>query len=166
MGESLRCEHMLDFACSDTKGQRTKCTVGCGVAVAAHDGHAGKGASLLGSDDVHDALQRITHREQLDTKLFGVVTHHFNLACRDRVGDGQVNVGRRHVVVFGCNREFRTTNRALRQTQAIESLRACHFMNEVQVDVQKIGFVSGRVHDVAVPNFLGEGGGVAHNFLS
>ena len=39
-------------------------------------------------------------------------------------------------------------------------------MNEVQVDVQKIGFVSGRVHDVTVPNFLGEGGGVAHIFLS
>ena len=39
-------------------------------------------------------------------------------------------------------------------------------MHEVQVDVQKIGFVSGRVHDVAVPNFLGEGGGVAHNFLN
>jgi hypothetical protein len=45
-------------------------------------------------------------------------------------------------------------------------LRACHFMNEVQVDVQKIGFVDSRVHDVVVPDFLGEGGGVAHDFLN
>ena len=85
----------------------------CRVAVAAHNGHARQRATLLGPDDVHDALQRIAHREQLNAKFFGVVAHDFNLAGRDRIGNGQVNVGRRHVVVFGCNREFGATNRAL-----------------------------------------------------
>ena len=136
------------------------------VTVTAHDGHTWQGATLFGSDDVHDSLQWITHGEQFNAELFGIVAHDFNLASRDWISDGQVDVGRWHVVIFGSHGEFGTTNGAIGQTQAVKGLWARYFMHEVQVDVQKIRFVSGRVHDMAVPNFLGEGGGVAHNFLS
>ena len=83
------------------------------VAIAAHNGHAGQGATLFGSDHVHDALQWITHREQFNTEFFGVVAHDFNLTSRDWVGDGQVDVGRWHVVIFSGHSEFGATNRAI-----------------------------------------------------
>ena len=85
----------------------------CRVAVAAHNGHAGQGTTLFGSDHVHDALQWVAHREQFNAELFGIVAHDFNLASRDWVSDRQVDVGRWHIVVFGGHGEFGATNRAI-----------------------------------------------------
>ncbi len=47
---------MLDFTCAYAKGQSAKSAVSGGVAVAANDGHAGKGEALLRPDNVHDTL--------------------------------------------------------------------------------------------------------------
>ena len=52
---------MLNLGGTDAEGQRTECAMGCGVAIAAHDGHARHGQTLLRADHVNDALTRCAH---------------------------------------------------------------------------------------------------------
>jgi len=47
---------VFDFAGTDSEGEGTKGSVGGGVRVAAHRNAPGKGKSLLGTDNVDDAL--------------------------------------------------------------------------------------------------------------
>ena len=54
--QALRGEHMLDLAGADAERQRAESAMGCGVAVAANDGHARLRQALLGPDDVNDSL--------------------------------------------------------------------------------------------------------------
>jgi hypothetical protein len=66
-----------------------------------------------------------------------------------------------NVVVFGCHSEVWASNLATVDTQAVKSLRARHFVNEVEVDVQQVWFAWCALHDVAIPNFLGKREGLA-----
>ena len=75
----LRCKNVFHFAGTNSESKRAECTMGCSVAIAAHDGHAWKRATLFWSNDVHDALLGMTHWVQRDTKLFCVCAQHFNL---------------------------------------------------------------------------------------
>ena len=127
----LCCKHVFNFACANSKCERAECTVCCSVAIAAHNGHAWKRATLLGSYDVHDALLRITHWVQRDAKLLGVSAHDIDLFSRDWVGNWQVDVFGWHVVIFGCNCEIGATNFAIIDTQTVKCLRARYFMNKV-----------------------------------
>jgi hypothetical protein len=49
-----------------------------------------------------------------------------------------MNVDRRGVMVFGGNGQVFATNVSICESQTIKSLRACHFMNQVQVNVEQI----------------------------
>ena len=75
----LRCKNVFHFAGANSECECAECTMGCCVAVAAHDGHARKRATLFWTNDVHDALLGMTHWVQRDTKLFCVGAQHFNL---------------------------------------------------------------------------------------
>ena len=44
--------------------------------------------------------------------------------------------------------------RAARQAQAVERLRAGDLVDEVEVDVEQVGFAGRRAHDVALPHLL------------
>ena len=134
--QRLRRQHMLDLAGADAERQRPERAVGRGVAVAAHHCHAGQRAALLGSDDVHDALAGIAHREVDDAELLGVLAQHLDLAGRDRIGDRLVDVGSRHVVVLGGDGEVGPAHRPSGQPQTVERLRAGDLVDEVQIDVQ------------------------------
>jgi hypothetical protein len=72
-----------------------------------------------------------------------------------------VNVFGWNVVVFGCHGEIWASNLATVNTQAVESLWARHFVNEVKVDVQQVWFTGCTLHNVAIPNFLGKREGLA-----
>ena len=139
--QRLGRQDVLDLAGADAERQRPERAVGRGVAVAAHDGHARQRAPLLGSDDVHDALPGIAHREVDDAELLGVLAQHLHLPGRDRVGDRLIDVGGRHVVVLGCHGEIGPPHRPTRQPQPVERLRAGDLVHEVQVDVQQVGLV-------------------------
>ena len=157
---------MLDLARADAERQRAERAVRRRVAVAADDRHAGQRATLLGPDDVDDALAGIAHRVQRDAELGGVLAQHVDLAGRDRIGDRLVDVGRRHVVVLGGDGELGTPHAATGEPQAVERLRAGHLVDEVQVDVEQVGFAGRRAHDVAVPDLLRQclgGMGVSHS---
>ena len=60
-------------------GKGAKGAVGGGVAVAANDGHAGKGEALLGPDNVDDALADVGHVEKFDVEILSVLGKGFNL---------------------------------------------------------------------------------------
>ena len=70
--QRLGGEHVLDLARADAERQRAERAVGRRVAVAAHDRHARQRASLLGTDDVDDALPGVAHRVVGDAELGGV----------------------------------------------------------------------------------------------
>jgi hypothetical protein len=64
-------------------------------------------------------------------------------------------------VVFSRHGEVWASNLATVDAQAIKSLRARHFVNEVEVDVQQVWFAGCALHNVAIPNFLGKREGLA-----
>ena len=110
-----------------------------GVAVAAHDRHAGLSQSQLRADHVNDALFGIAHRMQPNAELRTVAPQRLHLCPRHRVGDRLVDVDRRHIVVLGGDSQVAPSDGATGKAQTVECLRACHLMNEVQVDVDQIG---------------------------
>ena len=71
--QSLCCQNMFDFARADAECERAERAVRRGVAIAANNCHARQRATLLGADDMHDALTRVAHRVKSDLELFGVV---------------------------------------------------------------------------------------------
>ena len=107
-----------------------------------------------GPDHVDDALARVAHREVDDPELGGVRPQGVDLLGRDRVGDRLVDVGRRHVVVLGGDGEVGAAHAAARQAEAVEGLRAGHLVDEVEVDVQQVGFARRGVHHVSFPHLL------------
>ena len=104
--------------------QRTERAVRRGVAVAAHDGHAGLRQALLGADDVDDAPVRVAHAEELDAELLAVLGEHLHLAWpRSASGGGPSGpvVGLLWSIVDTV-RSGRRTVRPL-HAQAVERLR-------------------------------------------
>ena len=99
---------------------------------------------------------------QPDAELLAVASQRLDLSARHRVGDRLVDVDRRHVVVFGGDRQVRSPHAAAREPQSVERLRAGHLVHEVQIDVDQVGFpgVTGAAaegDDVVVPYLLCHG---------
>ena len=154
LGECLRGEDVLDLAGADAERERAEGSVGGGVRVAAHDGHARQGPALLGADHVDDALVRIAHREVGDAELGGVGPQRVDLLGRNRVGDRLVDVLGGDVVVLGGDRQLGPPDGAAGQAEPVECLRARDLVDEVEVDVQQVGLVRCRVHQMAFPDLL------------
>ncbi len=154
------CGHdVFDLTGADSHCEGTECAVRGRVAVAADHRHTGLGESELRTDHVDDALIEIAHGMQPDTELLAVTTQGLDLRARDRVGDGLVDVHRGDVVILGGDREIGAPERASGQPEAVEGLRAGHFVYEVQVDVDEVGLscrsLSFTAHDhVLVPHLL------------
>ena len=155
--ERLGGEDVLDLARADAEGERAERAVGRGVAVAAHDRHAGQRAALLGPDDVDDALAGVAHREVRDAELGRVLAQHLDLAGRDR---DRRSAGRcRPVGTLWSSVAIVSSGRRTvrpRQAQAVERLRAGDLVDEVQVDVEEIRLAGRRAHEVALPHLLGQ----------
>ena len=150
---------MLDLAGADAERQGAERTMRGGVAVTAHHGHPRQSAALLGSDDVHDALAGMAHRELDDAELGSVLAQHLHLASGDGVGNRLVDVLGGHVVVFGGDGELGAPHRAAAEAQPVERLRAGDLVHEVEVDVQQIWLAGRGVYDMAIPHLLGQGRG-------
>ena len=137
--QGLGGEHVLDLGGADAERDRAERAVGAGVAVAAHDRHAGLGEAELRADDVHDALLDVAERVQPDAELLGVAAQGLDLGARDRVGDRLVPVEGRDVVVLGGQGEVGTAHLPSGEPQAVEGLRAGDLVDEVEVDVEQVG---------------------------
>ena len=66
----------------------------------------------------------------------------------------------RDVVVLGRDGQVGAADRAAGEAQSVERLRAGDLVDEVEVDVQQVGLAGRRVHDVALPDLLGQGSSV------
>ena len=152
----MSCKHE-SAAGADAEGDGTERTVRCGVGVAAHDGHARHGPTLLGADDMDDALVGVAHGEVRDAELGSVDSQRVDLLGRDRVGDRLVDVLGRDVVVLGRNREVGSAHTSTAQPEAVERLRAGDLVDEVEVDVEQFWLTLGGVNEMAVPHFFWQG---------
>ena len=166
--QGLRRENVLNFARADAERQRAERAVRRRVAVAADDRHAGLRQAQLGTDDVNDPLLGVVQIVELDAEFLAVVPQRVDLLLRNRVGDRQAAVGRRHVVVRHGRRQGRAADLAARDPQSFERLGTGHFVNQMAIDVQNRRLVRFVDDDVLIPN-LGEqrarggrGGGGGH----
>ncbi len=150
--DRLRREHMLDVARSDAERDRAERAVRRGVAVAAHDHHAGLAEAELRPDDVHDALERVAHRIEPDAEFGAIARERLDLPRGDRIRDRPVQPRGGDVVIGGREGEVRSPHRAAGETQAVEGLRRGDLMDEMEVDVQEVRLAIGSVDDVPVPD--------------
>jgi hypothetical protein len=88
---------------------------------------------------VHDALLDVAERVQPDAELGAVLAQRLDLGAAGEIGDRLVDGEGRRVVVLGRDRQIGTADRAARQAEPVERLRARDLVDEVQVDVDQIG---------------------------
>ena len=112
--------------------------------------------SELRADDVHDALLDVAERVQSDAELRAVVAQRLNLRARhgSAIGLSTSSVGMLWSSVASVRSGRRTGRPA--SAKALECLRARHLVNEVEVDVEEVGFSVGSPDDVLVPDLFGQ----------
>ena len=148
-------------------GQRAKRTVGCGVAVAAHNGHPRQGPALLRANDMHDALTHVGDGIIMDAKVLGVFVKRLDLNAAVFVFDafGTVQRGGHVVVRHGDGFVWRANGTPCK-AQPFKGLRAGYFMHQMAVDIQKAGAIVGLVGDMGIPYLVIERFGFGHGGLS
>ena len=122
--------------------------------ITAHNGHSRLGNTKLRADDVNDALISISERVNADTKFLCVIAQGINLQFRDWIGNGLINIQRWNIVIFRRQSQIRAADFSAGKTQAIECLWASYLMNQVEVDIQQIGFTRCAANHVIIPNLL------------
>ena len=157
LGQGLGGQHVLHLAGADAECQCAECSVGGCMGVPTDNGHARQRVSLLGSNDMHDALSGVPHGMQCDVELNTVFGQLLHLLTRHFVGD-QVDVGHvqardvgGHVVVHGGQRELRATYGAPRHTEPVEGLGRRHLVHQMQVDEQQIRLTGGLADEMLIP---------------
>ena len=154
---------MLDLGGADAVRKRAECAMRRGMAVTADDGHAGQCEALLRPDDVDDALAAVVLRIIFDAEIGSVPGQRFDLDAAFLVLDALLAVWRgRHVVVDDSQRLFRMPNLSAGHAQALEGLRAGHFVDEVAVDIEQARAIVLAVDDVVVEDLVIECARCAH----
>jgi hypothetical protein len=125
-----------------------------GVAVAAHERHAGEREALLRPDDVDDALASVELVEIFQPEQLGVLGEIGDLHLALGIGVLLPAIGGRHVVIDDAERLVGRAHLAAGESQTLESLWARHFVNEMPVDVDQAGAVRLFVDDMVVPDFI------------
>ena len=162
LDQRLGGQHVLDLGRADAMCQRAERAVRRGMAVAADDGHAGEGETLLRADDVDDALALIELVEVLDAELACVLGHRLDLQAAFGIVDAVGAVGCRHVVIDDGERPLGMADLALVHPQAFEGLGARHFVDEVAVNVEERRAVGVVRDQMVVPDLVVEGLRRAH----
>jgi len=111
---------------------------------------------------VHDALTLVIHVEVSERVILRVLVQRLDLQPRYRIGDATGAIGGRHIVVSDHQIRRCAPGLAVGQLQALESLRAGDFMDQMAVNVENSGAVVCGMHHVGLPEFvvesLGHGG--------
>ena len=128
-----------------------------GVAVAADDGHAGLREAEFRPYHVDDALLRVVEIVEVNAELPAVGAERVDLLLGHRIEDRQAAVGGGHVMVGGGHGPLGTPHLAAGEPQPFKRLRAGHFVNQLQVDVQQRLLPRLGMDDVGVPNLLENG---------
>ena len=157
---------MLDLRRADAVGERAEGAMRRRVAVAADERHAGERKALLRPDDVNDALPPVELVEIFEAEELGVLGEIGDLLLALGVRVLLPAVGRWHVVIDDAQRLLRRAHLAAGEPQALEGLRARHFMHQMPVDIDEAGAVRLFVDEMIVPNLVAEGSGLGHGPVS
>ena len=150
-------KHVLDLGGADAEGERAHRAMRGGVAVAADDGHAGLAQALLRPDDVDDALVEAVDREIGDAELPHIALEGVDLELRVGIvdaGDADLAVGGRNVVIGDGHRRVGPAHLAPGKLQAFEGLRRRDLVDQVQIDIDQVGALALRGHDMALPDLV------------
>ena len=164
--ETLRGKHVLHLTRADAQGESAKRAVRGSVRVAADDGHSGLGRTKFRPYDVHDALVGRIEIEERQTERTRVAGQGADLLRGNRVGNGEVPVAGRHVVVDGGKRALGTPHPTTGEPQPLERLGRGDFVHQVQVDVQQRGPPGHRMDHVGIPDLLEEGTWLSHHTVA
>ena len=143
---------MRQFARPDAEGQRAQPAMGAGMAVAAHDQAPGKAKAKFGSDDVDDALTGLVDVEHPDAASGGFGPQAGQQFLSDLAGAGPA-ARRRDRMVRRRKRQFRIMDRKTPTLEVEQAARAAEIMQQMTIDVQKIGIIADMGNDVLVPDF-------------
>src|SRR3546814_6192869 len=87
--------------------------------------------------DVDDALTHVHQIELGDAELGAVAVQCVELRARDRILDAGGAVDGRHIVIRHRQIRGQAPRLAAIETQAVERLRAGHFMDQMSVDIDQ-----------------------------
>ena len=152
--QGLRRQHVFNFRRANPERQGAKRAVGCGMGVAADDGHARQGNSLLWPHHVNDALIGVVQIVQLNAKFVAVLDQLLHLDTRHLTRGINVFGLGGNVVIHRREGFTRLTYRALVRAQAVKCLRRGHFVYQMTVNVQQWGFVWCLVDNVRIKQFF------------
>src|SRR3569832_2282269 len=124
--------------------------------IAADACHAGQGRSLLRTNDVNDALTLVAHVEIGKAVLFRIGVQRLDLQPRYGIGYAVDTAGGRHIMVGHHEIGGIAPWLPPRQLQALEGLRAGHFMQKVAINVQDRCAIVRFMDDVRLPEFVVE----------
>ena len=147
---------MLDLGCADAERQRSERAMRGGMGIAANDGGARQGPALFRPDDMHDALADIVHLQIFDAEFARIVFQRGDLFGGFRIGDALGAVLGRHIVIGDGKRKLRAARLAAGGAQAFESLRTCHFVHQMAVNIEDGGFARRLMHQMCVPDLVVE----------
>jgi hypothetical protein len=103
---------------------------------------------------VHDALANVVHAEKFDAELTRVVLERLHGERRFGIGDAELAIGCRHVVIGNRKRQLRPARPPPRFAQALERLGTGDFVHEVAVDIEDAGLSGLLVNEVAFPDLV------------
>ena len=164
--QALGRQHLFHLAGADPEGQRSERAVGGRVAVAAHDRHAGLGRAHFRPDDVDDAPSRVVHLHAADAELAAVGFQLMQLLDRGVVRARQGQARGRDRVIHRRQSPVRAVDFPAARAQIRERLRRCHLVHQLQVDVQHGRMARFLPDEMVVPDFIEQGGRLAHDPFS
>ena len=129
LGQSGRGQNVLHLRRANAKGHRAERAVSRRVRIAADGRAARQGESLLGTDDVHDALPLVGHAKVLEAEVLHVLLELEDLRAGGGLldeglhGDEVGPIGGRDVVIDRYQGAIRPTDRAVGQAEALKGLR-------------------------------------------
>src|SRR5271168_2565072 len=115
------------------------------------------------------ALVEAGDREIGDAEFLDVAFEHLDLQLRIRLDDASdagAAIGGRNVVVGDRHRLVRPAHLAPSQFQALEGLRCCHLVDQVQVDIDEVRAFALRGNDMSIPDLVEQGPWLGHGVLT
>ena len=145
---------MLDFRSPDAESQGANGTVRRSMRIAANHRHSRQGCALLRADHVHDPLTQVVHAEFGHAVLVAIGVQGIDLKFRDRIRNAVDPVGRRHVVIRHRQVGVQTPELAPSELQTFKGLGACHFVQQMPIDVEDRGAIGFLANHMGVPKLV------------
>ena len=124
------------------------------MAVTTYDGHSWLCQACLGANDVDNTVMLLSDRENCDVVLRAVLHKCCHLLCRLWLGDRQVLVLRRDVVVGACRHLLWAEDLYPTTAQARKCLRTCHLVNILSIYVEHARATINGADCVCIPNLI------------